>query len=107
MLLRRHDFLSVGGFDPDFHMYLEDVDLCRRFRERGMDVVREPASVVVHLGGRSWRSGVDQRERFQTSKIKYFTKAGASPAQLAYLNALGAARVLAARCWLPVRRVWS
>ena len=99
MLLRRQDFLDLGGFDPDLAMYLEDVDLCRRVRARGQAVVREPAASVVHLGGRSWTSHAEQHARFHASKLVYFRKAGATPLQLAYLRATGLAWRLATRLW--------
>ena len=97
MLLRRDDFLGLGGFDPDFEMYLEDIDLCRRIRQTGKVVRRNTRAGVVHLGGRSWRSSAQRRACFQTSKILYFEKQGATPAQVAYMRALKAVRVAAAR----------
>ena len=97
MVVRREDFSAIGGFDSDYEMYMEDVDLCRRFRLQGRVVRREPAAAVRHLGGGSWSSSVEQRIRFQASKITYFRKAGATSWQLAYLHAVKAARVLLAR----------
>src|SRR5262245_998486 len=35
MLLRRDVFAGVGGFDPRYHLYYEDVDLCARLRLAG------------------------------------------------------------------------
>ena len=50
MAMRRSDFLAVGGFDPTFFMYCEDVDLCARLSERGR-IVRLDDHPVLHLGG--------------------------------------------------------
>lgn len=97
MLMRRDDFVALGGFDPDFEMYLEDVDLCRRLRHGGKTVLREPGAGVVHLGGKSWRSSVEKRDHYQRSKITYFRKGGVTPATLALLQLLRALRVSAAR----------
>lgn len=97
LLIRRQDFLDVGGFDPDFEMYLEDVDLCRRLRRAGKLVRRQPQARVLHVGGQSWRSDAHKRASFQASKVTYFQKDGATPAQIAYVRALKAVRVLAAR----------
>jgi N-acetylglucosaminyl-diphospho-decaprenol L-rhamnosyltransferase len=48
-LLVRHDcFRDVGGFDEEFFLYYEDVDLCRRATARGWSVRQEPALRVVH-----------------------------------------------------------
>lgn len=48
MLIRRDCFQQLGGFDPDFFLYYEDVDLCRRARRLGHAVWHDPALHVVH-----------------------------------------------------------
>jgi GT2 family glycosyltransferase len=48
-LLVRGDCLrELGGLDEEFFLYYEDVDLCRRARERGWSVWYEPNLTVVH-----------------------------------------------------------
>lgn len=42
---------SVGGFDPSYFMYLEDVDLCWRLHRAGWAVGYEPAAEVLHVQG--------------------------------------------------------
>jgi N-acetylglucosaminyl-diphospho-decaprenol L-rhamnosyltransferase len=51
MLLRRVAFEQVGGFDPSYFMYCEDMDLCRRLAEAGWQNVYVPSAVVTHTGG--------------------------------------------------------
>jgi GT2 family glycosyltransferase len=52
LLMRTEVFRSMQGFDPTYRLaYYEDVDLCMRLWERGLQVWGEPASRVVHLGG--------------------------------------------------------
>ncbi|MCP4666489.1 MAG: glycosyltransferase family 2 protein, partial [Deltaproteobacteria bacterium] len=51
LLIRRQTYLDVGGFDPDYVIYHEDVDLCWRMRLFGYSVMYVPHSVVYHLGG--------------------------------------------------------
>ncbi len=51
MLLRRAAFEAVGGFDPSYFMYCEDMDLCRRLAEAGWTNVYVPSAVVTHTGG--------------------------------------------------------
>jgi N-acetylglucosaminyl-diphospho-decaprenol L-rhamnosyltransferase len=51
MLIRRTAFEQVGGFDPSYFMYCEDMDLCRRFAEAGWKNVYVPSAVVTHAGG--------------------------------------------------------
>jgi GT2 family glycosyltransferase len=49
LIVRRDTFFELGAFDPAFHMYVEDVDLCIRAWDAGLRVVYRPDSVVVHL----------------------------------------------------------
>jgi N-acetylglucosaminyl-diphospho-decaprenol L-rhamnosyltransferase len=51
MLLRRDAFEAVGGFDPSYFMYCEDMDLCRRLDEAGWSSVYVPSAVITHQGG--------------------------------------------------------
>ena len=52
LLMRTDVFRSMDGFDPLYRLaYYEDVDLCMRLWERGLQVWGEPASRVIHLGG--------------------------------------------------------
>ncbi len=48
LLVRRDCLEKLGGFDRDFFLYYEDVDLCRRARDQGWSVAFEPALSVVH-----------------------------------------------------------
>lgn len=50
-LARRAAWDAVGGFDPSFFMYMEDVDLCWRLREAGWGAGYEPEAEVTHLQG--------------------------------------------------------
>lgn len=54
LMVRRDLFEDVGGFDEFFRpAYYEDVDLAFKTRQRGLKVVYEPRSVIVHLEGMS------------------------------------------------------
>ncbi len=53
MAIRRDAFFSVGGFDPGYFMYVEDLDLCWRLRQAGWRVLHLPDAVVTHVGGLS------------------------------------------------------
>ena len=54
LLVRRRDFLAVGGFDTAFApAYFEDVDLCLSLAARGLKIVYEPRSSVTHVRGAS------------------------------------------------------
>ena len=55
LLLRRDAFEAVGGFDPAYFMYCEDMDLCRRLAAAGWSSVYVPAAVVTHIGAHATR----------------------------------------------------
>lgn len=78
MLLRREEMLDLGGFDENLFMYLEDVDLCKRYRNKGQRIVREQTAGVVHLGGASATSNSQQKAQFRKSTDYYLTKHGFS-----------------------------
>ncbi|MFT5563624.1 MAG: N-acetylglucosaminyl-diphospho-decaprenol L-rhamnosyltransferase [Myxococcota bacterium] len=51
----RPAFVHVGGFDPGYFLYVEDVDLSVRLRAAGWRLVTEPEASVVHEVGASTR----------------------------------------------------
>lgn len=54
LLLIRHEiFKQLGGFDDDFFMYCEDVDLCLRVKKLGLDLLKNDDLEVYHFGGAS------------------------------------------------------
>lgn len=71
LLLRRDVYLEVGGFDPDYIIYHEDVDLCWKMRLFGYSVMYVPASMVYHhFGGGTiqsiehpWKAYLCQKNR--------------------------------------------
>jgi GT2 family glycosyltransferase len=48
MLLRRETIDELGGFDPGYRMYGEDIDLCYRAAKAGWERWHVPAAVVTH-----------------------------------------------------------
>jgi N-acetylglucosaminyl-diphospho-decaprenol L-rhamnosyltransferase len=50
LLLRRSAFEEIGGFDPAYFMYAEDMDLGRRLADAGWENVYVPSAVVTHAG---------------------------------------------------------
>ena len=75
LLARRSAVEDAGRFDENFFLYFEDIDLCRRMREKGYRLVFFPGVRVVHVGGAStsqgkWRSRLEYRR----SQIHYYRK---------------------------------
>ncbi|UTN05317.1 glycosyltransferase family 2 protein [Flavobacterium bizetiae] len=51
MLMRKKDYIDLQGFDLDFFMYVEDVDLCRRMHNSGKNCVFVPSINYIHFVG--------------------------------------------------------
>lgn len=69
MMVRREEFLDFGGFDGDYFMYLEDVDLCWRYWLYGKKVMYAPLSVVYHKYG-----GISGKFRHAPLRVFYGTR---------------------------------
>ena len=53
LLTRRDTLETVSGFDENFFLYSEDIDLCARIRATGARILFTPEVEIVHLLGRS------------------------------------------------------
>jgi GT2 family glycosyltransferase len=48
MAVRRAAFTRLGGFDADYFLYGEDMDLCHRARALGLRTLHVPSAIAVH-----------------------------------------------------------
>jgi N-acetylglucosaminyl-diphospho-decaprenol L-rhamnosyltransferase len=53
--VRRSAFDAIGGFDPGYRLFVEDVDLCERLARAGGRIALLPGVEVVHSVGSSTR----------------------------------------------------
>lgn len=75
ILIKREFFEKIGGFDPRFFLYLEDLDLCKRINEQGRKIILLQSVKVTHL----WRASSRKRRFFAAcqhhlSVWRYFNK---------------------------------
>lgn len=75
MLARRRALEEAGGFDENFFLYFEDIDLCYRIKELGWKVVYDPRARVYHQGGSS-TSAQKARSRleYRKSQVYFYRK---------------------------------
>ena len=79
ILVRREALERIDGLDEGFFLYCEDIDLCRRLRDEGYDLLFEPAATCVHAGGASG----DRSELLRVlaeSRVRYVYKHRSRPA---------------------------
>lgn len=73
-MMRRSDFMEVGGFDERFFLYYEDVDLCRRAQQAGLTICRSRQAVFEHHGGLSHSSHRGKKQAYFRSQDLYVNK---------------------------------
>lgn len=54
-MISKESYSNIGGWDEDFWMYFEDVDLCKRARMAGGDIILLKDVTVEHNHGGSSR----------------------------------------------------
>ena len=65
MMMKREAYEKVGGFDEQFFMYGEDLDLCYRIQKNGYKVYYYPGTQIIHYKGESTkRSSLDETNIF-------------------------------------------
>jgi N-acetylglucosaminyl-diphospho-decaprenol L-rhamnosyltransferase len=74
LLVRREVLERLAGFDEDFFLYFEDIDLCLRMREAGWKVLFVPQARVVHLGGGATAAFGPSRYEYRRSQIRFYEK---------------------------------
>ncbi|MBC7788017.1 MAG: glycosyltransferase family 2 protein [Methylophilaceae bacterium] len=53
MLIKRSVYEEIAGFDPDYFLYGEDVDICLRLRLHGYQIGYFDAVKIIHVSGAS------------------------------------------------------
>lgn len=72
LLIRRRIFEKISGFDENFFLYFEEIDLCKRVKEAGWRIFINPASEVIHFWGRCTPKNQEIRKIFCQSRFYYF-----------------------------------
>lgn len=81
--MKRDAFMKLGGFDPNYFMYLEEADLCFRVRSSGGLIAYHPRVCVVHeLHGTSADMSSTASRNLLTQRCRslvYFVRKNYSP----------------------------
>ncbi|MBV1695586.1 MAG: glycosyltransferase family 2 protein [Hyphomicrobiales bacterium] len=98
LLIETATWRTLGGFDPAFYMYGEEVDLCLRARRIGAAPRVTPDATIIHHGGASEITRANKMVKVLTAKstlIRRHWPAVMKPVGLALLAAWPAGRALA------------
>lgn len=102
LLIRRSAYEAVGGFDPSYFMYFEDVDFGARISQAGWRNIYVPAAIVTHTGAHSTSRDARRMERaHHQSAYRYLSRRYSAWYLLPLRGVLRLA--LAARFWWVTR----
>jgi len=74
LLIRREVFKKLGGFDENFFLYGEDVDLCKRVWAAGGKVYYYPDASITHYSGGSTKNRPEVLKHFVSSSLYFYKK---------------------------------
>lgn len=75
IIIKADLFQLIGGFDKDYFMFFEEVDLCRRVINNGYKVLYAPNLKIHHIGSVSGKKDYTQYTiRTYSSKYLYISK---------------------------------
>lgn len=73
IMTRKEIVGEVGGMDPDYFMYSEELDWCRRIKAAGWRVFYLPTAQIIHYQGKSSEQASTARHiNFNRAKLRYF-----------------------------------
>lgn len=78
MLIERGLFYRLGGFDPQFFLYSDDIDLSARAVALGARPLLYPGAAAIHVGGAS-SSSEGQRVMILRGKATYLRRHWSAP----------------------------
>ena len=70
LMIGRHDWHELGGFDPAYFMYGEDVDLCLRAQKVGARPAICPRATIIHFEGAS-QPAIPRMVQILAGRIRY------------------------------------
>jgi N-acetylglucosaminyl-diphospho-decaprenol L-rhamnosyltransferase len=86
LLVRREAAAEVGWLDPDFFVYSDETDFCKRLRDAGWRILFVPEARAIHHDQLSTDAGAMRRRivEFHRGRDLYFRKHGLRLTSLAW-----------------------
>lgn len=88
LMMKREVLDITGGFSPDFFMYFEETDLCRRIKNHRLSIVSVPEAKIQHLEGKSFseqKINVRRMEVFEKGRLIYYRR-NVSPVEAVFAH---------------------
>lgn len=80
VLVRTDDYHAVGGFDPEFPLNYNDIDMCLKLRQKGKRIVYQPHAKLYHF------EGVSKEGTFKVEVDRFVAKWGEAMKRDPYYN---------------------
>jgi len=92
MAVRLDLFRRLGGFDPAYFLYGEDMDFCHRAAEHGARTIHVPAARAVHGANlsASQRFGIGREAEVVRGELRFYCRR--QPRQVTLFRALAACK---------------
>ncbi|SHF73690.1 glycosyltransferase family 2 protein [Dysgonomonas macrotermitis] len=90
LFMPKNIFEELNGFDPDFFMYFEEVELCYRARKAGYKIISVPDAEIIHLQGGSAENKSEElnkwsyREHWYSKFLFFYKTKGLSQTRTVY-----------------------
>ena len=97
MMMRKEVYDKTGGFDEDYFMYGEDLDLCYRIQKSGFKVYYVHETQIIHYKGESTRrSSIDETKFFYDAMHLFVKKHLSSSLLVQFIlrSAIGIRKIL-------------
>lgn len=72
--IKKDLFLKVGGFDENYFMYFEDIDLCHAVQKQGLKNVVAKDLSLIHLGGKGLKDAWKRKALYYKAQDYYYRK---------------------------------
>lgn len=74
MLFKTDAFKQINGFDEQYFLYYEDVDICLRLHQSGNNIIYTPDTYVIHEARRSSHKNFRYLSWHLSSMLRFFIK---------------------------------
>jgi len=71
-MIKKKKFQEIGGFDPDFFLFVEDIDLCKRLSEAAAKIFFTPEIKVRHFWSFSTGQDFFKTLKHQHDSLLYY-----------------------------------
>ncbi|MCX6751892.1 MAG: glycosyltransferase family 2 protein [Candidatus Nomurabacteria bacterium] len=74
-LISRKNFLSIEGFNEEYFLYCEDIEICKRLNQKNIDIVFDPNVSFIHF--KESRDEIKRPEKYfrmRQGLVLYFKK---------------------------------